>query len=119
MSCQGSPAPPRRIALTVYFHTGYRSARDVTKHGVAAVVVLGLVAFVAYDMRHAALAYLDRVVVLNLPRGAQCEFRLRVAADPSHSEQFGPWHLTDHVELANGLAEASAHDAYAIRNRAQ
>ena len=46
------------IALTVYFHTGYRSARDVTKHGVAAVVVLGLVAFVAYDMRHAALAYL-------------------------------------------------------------
>jgi len=55
----------------------------------------------------------DRVVVLNLPRGAQCEFRLRVAADPSHSEQFGPWHLTDHVELANGLAEASAHDAYA------
>ncbi len=46
------------IALTVYFHTGYRTLRDVVKHGVAAMVALALVAFAAYDMRHAAMAYL-------------------------------------------------------------
>src|SRR5471032_5088 len=147
------------IVLTVYFRSGYRSVRDVVKHGLAATLVLGLLAFVAYDMRHAALAYLginptkpavefeirlpmtavsavadtqielhtdrnqtlakvqnllaldsegrsvlrgsvpleyrtrDRVVVLNLPGRASCEFRLRLAAAPSHSDQFGPWHL--------------------------
>src|SRR3984893_15444504 len=46
------------IMLSVYFRSGYRSARDVVKHGLAAAAVLALLAFVAYDMRHAALAYL-------------------------------------------------------------
>jgi hypothetical protein len=46
------------IFLTIYFRTGYRSLRDMIKHGLAAAAVLGLLAFVAYDMRHAALAYL-------------------------------------------------------------
>ena len=174
------------IALTVYFHTGYRTRRDVVKHGIAAMVALGLVAFVAYDMRHAAMDYLginpskpavefeirlpkaalsaisdtqielhtdrnqrlaqllapvegapdaaggqsvlrgmvtldylttDRVVVLNLAGRAQCAFKLRLAADPSRTTQFGPWHLADRIELANGAAEASAHDAFAIRYR--
>ena len=158
--------------------------RDVLKHGLAAVVVLGLVAFVAYDMRHAALAYLginpekpavefeiripkaalsaisdsqielhtdrnqslaqvqgaedfdesrgvlrgtvrldyrttDRVMVLNLPGRAQCEFKLRLAADPSHQAQFGPWHLADRVALSSSgePANGDAHSAYAIRYR--
>src|SRR3979490_2121241 len=46
------------IMLTVYFRSGYRSLRDVVRHGLAAALVLGLLAFVASDMRHAALAYL-------------------------------------------------------------
>ena len=46
------------IILIVYFRLRSRRARDIFKHGLAAVVVLGLLAFVAYDMRHAALAYL-------------------------------------------------------------
>ena len=45
------------ILLTVYFRSGYRSRRDIVRHGLAAVAALGL-AFVAYDMRHAALDYL-------------------------------------------------------------
>src|SRR5437016_13363295 len=45
------------IMLTLYFRTGYRNAREIIEHGLAATVVLGLLAFVAYDMRHAALAY--------------------------------------------------------------
>jgi hypothetical protein len=44
------------IALTVYFRTGYRSATDIIRHGLAAALVLGLLAFVAYDLRHAAFA---------------------------------------------------------------
>ncbi len=46
------------IALIVYFQTGYRSVRDIVRHGLLAAIVLGLLAFAAYDMRHAALAYL-------------------------------------------------------------
>ncbi len=173
------------IILTVYFRTGYRSVRDVIRHGLAAAAVLGLLAFVAYDMRHAAQAYLginasnpavefeirlpkaalsdvadtqvelhtdknqtlakvqgalapdrngrsvlrgsvaldyrttDRVVVLNLPGKAQCQFKLRLAANPSRSDEFGPWHLADHV-AAPGRGEESRseqNDAFAIRYR--
>ena len=173
------------IMLTVYFRSGYRSARDVVKHGLAAAAVFALLAFVAYDMRHAALAYLginpakpavefeirlpsaalsavadsqvelhtnrnqtlaqvqgtlassadgrsvlrgsvrlnyrttDRVVVLNLPGQAQRQFKLRLAASPSHSDQFGPWHLADRVASPGKGEESRAeqNDAFAIRYR--
>src|ERR1700738_449600 len=171
------------IMLTVYFRSGHRSARDIVRHGLAAAVALGLLAFVVSDMRHAALAYLginptkpavefeirlpktavsttadtqielhtdrnqtlarvqgalasdgvghsvltgslprqyrttERVVVLNLPAKTQCEFKLRLAANPSRSDQFGPWHLADRV-AAPGKGEetrAEQNDAFAIR----
>jgi hypothetical protein len=173
------------IVLTVYFRSRYRSPRDVLRHGLAAALALGLFAFVAYDMRHAALAFLginptkpavefeirlpkaalsaiadtqielhtdrnqtlaqvqgalasdgsglgvlrgwvpldyrtrDRVVILNLPGQAQCEFKLRLAANPSHSDQFGPWHLADRVASPTTGEESRSqqHDAFAIRYR--
>jgi len=173
------------IVLTVYFRSRYRSVRDVLRHGLAAAAVLSLVAFVAYDMRHAAFAYLginptkpavefeirlpkaslsaiadtqvelhtdrnqtlaqmqsalaadsdglsvlrgtvtldyrttDRVVILNLPGRAQCEFKLRLPASPSPSEQFGPWHLADRVASPTSGEETRSqqHDAFAIRYR--
>jgi hypothetical protein len=173
------------IMLTVYFRSGYRSTRDTVRQGLATAVVLGLLAFVAYDMRHAALAYLginptkpavefeirlpkaavsavadtqvelrtdrnqtlarmegalgsdddgrsvlrgsvpldyrtrDRVVILNLPGQAQCQFKLRLAANPSHSDQFGPWHLADRVASGSGGEETRTeqNDAFAIRYR--
>ena len=173
------------IMLTVYFRSGRRSVRDIVRHGLAAATVLGLLAFVASDVRHAALAYLginpskpavefeirlpkaalsdvantqvelrtdrnqtlarmqgalasdddgrsvlrgsvaldyrttDRVMVLNLPGQAQCEFKLRLAASPSHSDQFGPWHLADRVASPNmsGPTRAEPNDAFAIRYR--
>jgi hypothetical protein len=173
------------IVLAVYFRSGYRSVRDVVRHGLAAVVVLGLLAFVAYDMRHAALAFLglnptkpavefeirlpkaavsavadtqvelhtdrnqtlaqvqgalatdgdgrsvlrgsvpldyrttDRVVILNLPGQAQYQFKLRLAASPSRSDRFGPWHLADRV-ASPGRGEETRlgqNDAFAIRYR--
>ena len=58
------------IVLAVYFRTGYRTARDMVRHGLAAAAVLGLLAFVAYDMRHAALDYLGIS-----PAKPQVEFR--------------------------------------------
>ena len=144
------------IVLTVYFRSGYRTTRDIVKHGLATLAVLALVAFVAYDMRQAALAYLginpskpavefeirlpkavlsaisdtqvelhtdrnqklaqmsgaldssdgrsvlrgsvtldyrttERVVVLNLPGQAQCEFKLRLAANPTRSASSFGW----------------------------
>jgi hypothetical protein len=171
------------IVLTVYFRSGYRSGHDILRHSLAATVVLALLAFVAYDMRHAALAYLginpakptvefeirlpratlsaigdsqvelvtnrnqklasmqgapasdshgrtvlrgsvtldyrttDRVVVLNLPGQPQREFRLRLAASPSHSDQFGPWHLADRVAAPAGEPAREPNDAFAIRYR--
>jgi hypothetical protein len=172
------------IVLSVYFRTGDRSTRDLVKHGLAGLLALGLMAYVAYDMRYAALAYLginpskptiefeirlpqavlsttsdtqvelhtdrnqtlarlqgtsdasdgrsvlrgvvpiehrttDRVVVLNLPGRAQCEFKLRLAAEPSRSAEFSPWHLADRVALpvASAPAEIEPRVAFAIRYR--
>jgi hypothetical protein len=69
------------IMLAVYFRTGYRTARDMVRHGLAAVAVLGLLAFVAYDMRHAALDYLgispskpEVEIEVPLPKAATTRF---------------------------------------------
>jgi len=173
------------IMLTVYFRSGYRSLRDIVRHGAATALVFGLLAFVVYDMRHAALAYLginpakpavefeirlptaaaisiddgqielhtdqnqtlaqveglqasedsgrsiitgsvpiefrttERVVVLNLPGQPQLQFKLRLAANPSHTDAFGPWHLADHVGASHsgGPQHSEPKDAYAIRYR--
>ncbi len=61
------------IVLTVYFRSPYRSRRDIVRHGLAAALVLGLVAFVTYDMHHAALAYLG----IN-PAKPAVEFEIRL-----------------------------------------
>jgi hypothetical protein len=171
------------IGLIVYVRSGYRTVRDVVTLALAAAFVLGLLAFVTYDMRHAALAYLginpskpavefeirlptaalsaisdtqvelhtdrnqtlaklddaqaaedgrsvlrgsvaldyrtiDRVVILNLPGRAVCEFRLRLPADPGRSDQFGPWHLADRVAPTDAsAAPAGPLDGFAIRYR--
>jgi hypothetical protein len=61
----------------------------------------------------------DRVVVLNLPGRAQCEFKLRLAAEPTRTKEFGPWHLADRVALpvASGQAQIEPRDGFAIRYR--
>ncbi|WP_407146783.1 hypothetical protein [Bradyrhizobium sp. ORS 86] len=46
------------IVLSFYFRTGYRSTRDIVKHGLATALLVGLVAFAIYDLRHTALTYL-------------------------------------------------------------
>jgi hypothetical protein len=61
------------IMLTVYFRSGYRSRRDLVKHGLAASAALALLAFVISDMRNAALAYLG----LN-PAKPAVEFEIRL-----------------------------------------
>ncbi|WP_027551531.1 hypothetical protein [Bradyrhizobium sp. Cp5.3] len=169
------------LAMTVYFRTGYRTWRDVLRHGLAALAAAVLFVFVAYDMHHAALAYLglnpskpavefeirmpketltavsdtqielhtdrnqtlvlvdgvrelgdgrsvlrgvvalnhrtaDRLLVVSLPGKGTFEFRLRLPAEPHRSEQFGPWHLADHI--ASPFAGSVApQDAYTIRYR--
>lgn len=61
------------LAMTVYFRMSYRTWRDVLRHGLAALAALALFAFAAYDMRHAALAYLG----LN-PSKPAVEFEIRM-----------------------------------------
>lgn len=85
------------ILLMVYFRSGYRSARDMIRHGLAAAALLGLLAFAAYDMRHAALAYLG--ITSSKPQ-VELDMRLPNAA----------------TGLA-GRSHAGPNDAFAIRYR--
>ncbi|WFU21825.1 acriflavin resistance protein [Bradyrhizobium sp. CB1717] len=61
------------LAMTVYFRLSYRTWRDVARHGLATLAAVVLLAFAAYDMRHAALAYLG----LN-PSKPAVEFEIRM-----------------------------------------
>lgn len=61
------------IVFSVYYRSGYRSPCDLVKHGIATTLMLALVAFVAYDLRHAALAYLG----IN-PAKPAVEFEIRL-----------------------------------------
>jgi hypothetical protein len=180
------------IVLSVYFRIRFRSrpdivryGRNIFRYGIAAVLVLGLVDFVASDMRQASLAFLginptnpaiefeirlpqgtvssvvdtqvelhtdrnqtlarmedrlssdadgrsvlrgsvrldyrtkERVVILVVPGRARCLFKLRLAASPSRSDQFGPWHIADHVAFPAGGEDNRGlqNDAFAIRYR--
>ena len=60
----------------------------------------------------------ERFVVLNLPNQGTTQFKLRLPASPSHSQQFGPWHLADAIVPAKGDSlPTDAHTAFAIRYR--
>ena len=99
------------LALTVYFRLGYRSWRDLVRHGLAVLAAVALLAFVGYDMRHAALAYLG----LN-PSKPAVEFEIRmpretlsaVSADTQielHTDRNQTLALVDGVtDLADGRA---------------
>jgi hypothetical protein len=58
----------------------------------------------------------ERVVILSLPDRGTCAFKLRLAASPSRSDQFGPWHLADRIETP-AASHSEALDAFAIRYR--
>jgi len=61
---------------------------------------------------------IERFMILTLPGQAQYQFKLRLAANPSHCDQFGPWHLADRMASPNKEApDAELHDAFAIRYR--
>ena len=61
------------ILLLVYFRTGYRSTRDVVKHGLVVTLVLAVIMFIAFDMRQAAQAYLGIY-----PAKPAIEFEIRI-----------------------------------------
>lgn len=70
---------------------------------------------------HVALKFRtsERMVILSLPGQAQRAFRLRLPPNPSPSDEFGPWHMTDRIapggntETARGVPD----DSFAIRYR--
>jgi hypothetical protein len=98
------------LAMTVYFRLSYRTWRDVVRHGLATLAAIALFAFAAYDMRHAASAYLG----LN-PSKPAVEFEIRMpretlttASDSQielHTDRNQTLALVDGVsDLADGRA---------------
>ena len=60
----------------------------------------------------------QRTLVLNMPGQPQRQFKIRLAANPSRSTEFSPWHLVDFVADAKGDRERSMlDDNFAIRYR--
>jgi hypothetical protein len=60
----------------------------------------------------------ERIVLLNRPGQRQRQFKLRLPASPTHSDQYGPWHLADGIVPAKGASDTpESHDAFAIRYR--
>jgi hypothetical protein len=60
----------------------------------------------------------QRVMIVNVPGEAPLIFKLRLAASPSHSTEFSPWHLVDQVSAsARAGKTARTNDGYAIRYR--
>jgi hypothetical protein len=61
----------------------------------------------------------ERMVVLSLPGQAQRIFKLRLPPNPSPSDEFGPWHMTDRVAPAGSIetARGAPDDSFAIRYR--
>ncbi|MCG6207082.1 acriflavin resistance protein [Rhodopseudomonas sp. HC1] len=57
----------------------------------------------------------DRLVILNLPGEGQHLFKLRLAANPSRTAIFGPWHLADRAPSQS--RPKAVRDDYAIRYR--
>jgi hypothetical protein len=60
------------LAMTIYFQTGYRSYRDMIRHGLMAAIGLALLAFAIFDMRNVALAHLATRTV-----GPSAQFELQ------------------------------------------
>ena len=61
----------------------------------------------------------ERMVVLSLPGEAQRAFKLRLPANPSPSDEFGPWHMVDRVMSGTRTETARSipDDTFAIRYR--
>ena len=60
----------------------------------------------------------QRTLVLNMPGQPQRQFKIRLAANPSRSTEFSPWHLVDVVANSKGDRERSMlDDNFAIRYR--
>jgi hypothetical protein len=60
----------------------------------------------------------QRTLVLNMPGQPQRQFKIRLAANPSRSSEFSPWHLVDVVANGKSDRERAAHDdSFAIRYR--
>lgn len=61
----------------------------------------------------------ERLMVLNLPGQPQRLFRLRLAPNPSASDDFGPWHQVDYVATQGSLQarRAAPTEGFAIRYR--
>jgi hypothetical protein len=87
------------LMLAIYFQTGYRSYRDMIRHGLAAALGFSLLAFVIYDMRNAALAHIIRA-----SNGPAAEFQLRWQETTERART-----ITDEMDRHTGRSAPEAH----------
>jgi hypothetical protein len=60
----------------------------------------------------------QRMLVLSMPGQPQRQFKIRLAANPSRSAEFSPWHRVDFIANADGDRERPMlGDNFAIRYR--
>ncbi len=61
----------------------------------------------------------ERMVILSLRGQAQRGFKLRLPPNPSSSDDFGPWHMVDHVVRVGSTetVRGTPDDSFAIRYR--
>jgi hypothetical protein len=70
------------LMVTIYFQTGYRSYRDMIRHGLAVAIGLAIMAFVISDMSTVALAYL---VKTSTEPATDFEQRWQSSERPAHT----------------------------------
>jgi hypothetical protein len=95
-----SAAASVAIVLTLYFAGRYRSPSDVVRHFAAASVATGLLAFAAYDMRHAAFDYLG----INSAKPA-VEFEIRLPNAAALAVSAGTTQIELHTDKNQTLAK--------------
>jgi hypothetical protein len=98
----GAAAIAVTILLTLYFSAGYRSPREVARHAFSALVAVGLLAYVAYDMRHAAFDYLG----INASK-PEVEFEIRLPSAVASTIAAADTQIELHTDRNQTLATVS------------
>src|ERR1700710_56589 len=88
------------IVLTLYLRGRYRSPGDIARHAAGAAVAVGLLAFTAYDLRHAAFDYLG----INSAKSA-VEFEIRLPDAAALAVAAGTPQIELHTDKNQTLAK--------------
>jgi hypothetical protein len=90
------------ISLSIYFRRGYRSSRDLLRHGFGMIVVLVLMTFAISDVRATALTYLG--IIASKPA---VEFEIRLPDAVAAKVDTAATQIELHTDRNRALARLS------------